>query len=388
MPTPAWPITVTRCGRPSRTTRSNSDSEQRGLVLAADQRRRRRGRRESRCPRPSSRDGLPRRHRLGLALQRQRLELLVLDRAAGQPVGDLADGDAARPRRRLQARGDVHRVADHRVAVADLAGEHVARVDPHAQREADVGGGVDVLVDLLHRGLHREAGADGALGVVLVGDGRAEHRHHVVADVLVDRAAVAHDLLAEPPQRPVDERLHRLRIHAARRPPCSRRGRRTAPSPCGAPRGARRGERAPGRRGLGGDLAAEQPRAAGRAGCAGAWRRGRRGPAAVPPRRPRPRRRAVPHSMQNLAPGGLSAPQLGHLADSCGAAGHAEAGPLGVLGAAARAVSHSERQRIATNDTESCTSLSRLVDRDVLHPWAVSAPSRGAPGSCRSVRAW
>ena len=32
-----------------------------------------------------------------------------------------------------------------------------------------------------------EAGPDGALGVVLVGGGRAPHRHHGVADELLDR---------------------------------------------------------------------------------------------------------------------------------------------------------------------------------------------------------
>ena len=71
----------------------------------------------------------------------------------------------------LQPGGDVDRVADHRVAVADPAGEDLAGVDPDPQREvgADVGG--DPLVDLVHRRLHREPGADRALGVVLVGDG-------------------------------------------------------------------------------------------------------------------------------------------------------------------------------------------------------------------------
>ncbi len=38
-----------------------------------------------------------------------------------------------------------------------------------------------------------ERGADGALGVVLVGDGRAPDRHDRVADELLDRAAVQLD---------------------------------------------------------------------------------------------------------------------------------------------------------------------------------------------------
>ena len=66
------------------------------------------------------------------------------------------------------------------------------------------------VVHLGHRRLHAEPGADRALGVVLVRDRRAEERHHVVADVLVDGAAVALNLLPEPEQRAVDERLHGL----------------------------------------------------------------------------------------------------------------------------------------------------------------------------------
>ena len=66
------------------------------------------------------------------------------------------------------------------------------------------------VVHLGHGGLHAEPGAHGALGVVLVRHRRAEDRHHVVADVLVDRAAVALHLVAEAQQRAVHERLHRL----------------------------------------------------------------------------------------------------------------------------------------------------------------------------------
>ena len=54
------------------------------------------------------------------------------------------------------------------------------------------------LVDLAHRRLHPEAGAHRALGVVAVRHRRAEDRHHVVADELVDVAAETLDLVAEP----------------------------------------------------------------------------------------------------------------------------------------------------------------------------------------------
>ena len=84
-PTPAWPITVTRCGRPSRSTRSNSEtsspaSSSRPIsgVCGAAAAAARLGEHAGR---------LPGRHRLGLALQRQRLEPLVGDRLAGRAVG-------------------------------------------------------------------------------------------------------------------------------------------------------------------------------------------------------------------------------------------------------------------------------------------------------------
>ncbi len=101
-------------------------------------------------------------------------------------------------------------VADHGVAVAHLARQDLARVDPHPEGEVDAG---DPLVDLVHRALHREAGADGALGVVLVGDRRAEDGHDVVADELVDGPSEAGHLLAEAPQGAVDHRLERLGVH-------------------------------------------------------------------------------------------------------------------------------------------------------------------------------
>src|SRR5207244_1874675 len=52
-------------------------------------------------------------------------------------------------------------------------------------------------VQLADRVLHRESGPDGALRIILAGHRRTEHRHDGIADVLVDRAAVALDLARE-----------------------------------------------------------------------------------------------------------------------------------------------------------------------------------------------
>ncbi len=157
-------------------------------------------------------DRLPGRHRLGLALQGERYELLVAHRGVGGAHRPLAHRHASRPCGALEPRGHVHRVADHRVRLAHRAREHLAGVHAHAQLEVHALG--QPGVDLRHRVLHPEARPDGALRVVLVGNGSAEESHDVVADVLVDRSAIALDLTSEPQQRSVYLRLHLLGVHA------------------------------------------------------------------------------------------------------------------------------------------------------------------------------
>src|SRR5439155_1063691 len=83
--------------------------------------------------------------------------------------------------------------------VTHRAGQDLAGVDAHAQSELRVIR--KAPVHLLHRGLHPERGAHRALLVVLVGQRCTEHRHHVVADVLVHRSAEALHLRAQPMQR-------------------------------------------------------------------------------------------------------------------------------------------------------------------------------------------
>jgi hypothetical protein len=154
---------------------------------------------------------LPGSHRRRLALQLERLELLVVDGLARRPHGPLADGDASGPGGALEPGRDVDGVAGDRVVAADGTRQHLAGVHADPQVEVDARG--ERLVDLPHRVLHAEPGADRPLGVVLVRHRRAEDRHDVVADVLVDGPAVALDLLAEPHERSVDERLHVLGVH-------------------------------------------------------------------------------------------------------------------------------------------------------------------------------
>src|SRR5262249_14207687 len=135
---------------------------------------------------------------------------------AGGSVGALAHGDAARAAGGLKTSGDVDRVADHRVVAADGAGQHLAGVHADAQGEAHAVRLVEGGVDVRHRILHSKRGAHRALGVVLVRHRRAEDRHHVVADVLVDGAAVALHLVAEATQAALYEALDRLGVHLLR----------------------------------------------------------------------------------------------------------------------------------------------------------------------------
>ena len=62
----------------------------------------------------------------------------------------------------------------------------------------------------------RERGAHGSLGVVLVGDGSAEQRHHRVADELLHGAAVTLELGAQARVIGREQLLDVLRVHRLR----------------------------------------------------------------------------------------------------------------------------------------------------------------------------
>ena len=138
------------------------------------------------------------RERLRLALDRGRLELLVLEDALRRAIRRLREGDAVDRRGALQAGGGVDDVAgDEPLALLGPGAEGDDRLagvdaDPHLERERRV-----CRVQLGDRLEDAEAGPDGTLGVVLVGDRRAEDGHHRVADELLDGAPEALDLLAQ-----------------------------------------------------------------------------------------------------------------------------------------------------------------------------------------------
>ena len=128
-----------------------------------------------------------------LALHRDRVAGVEGEGLLGGGVGGLADGDGHRWGHRLQARRHVDGVAGEEALAArgvDVgAHERLAGVDPDADLDgsaADARQGVELVDDA-------QAGAHGALGVVLVHGRHAEDGDHGVADELLDRAAVGLD---------------------------------------------------------------------------------------------------------------------------------------------------------------------------------------------------
>ena len=159
------------------------------------------------------------RQRLALALERDGVAGVEGEDLLGGGVRGLADRDRHRRRRALQAGGDVDGVAGEealaRAGVDVEAHQGLAGVDADADLDGlagDARQGVD-LVD------QAQAGAHGALGVVLVQRRHAEDGDHGVADELLDGAAVGLD---DAPGRRVvaaQEGVDRARGRCARRGP-------------------------------------------------------------------------------------------------------------------------------------------------------------------------
>jgi hypothetical protein len=144
-------------------------------------------------------NSLPDLDRLGLALRLDGIGRAVLDRVARRAVGGLSHEDSVDRRGGLQAR----------CGVDDVAGRHsLALVGSCAQGDEGLAGRDGAaelqlerrlgLVQLADRIANRQRGANGSLGVVLVGDRGAEDGHHRVADELLHGAAVPLDLAAQP----------------------------------------------------------------------------------------------------------------------------------------------------------------------------------------------
>ncbi len=134
-------------------------------------------------------EGQPGGHRQLLALQDLVGDGLEGDRAGRGSLGRVADEDRAGRGRGLEPRGGVDEVAGHHPLVA-RADRHRGLAGQHA------GAGLDARPEVTDGLDQLEGGANGPLGVVLVGHRRAPDGHHRVADELLDGAAVAIDDLA------------------------------------------------------------------------------------------------------------------------------------------------------------------------------------------------
>ena len=109
----------------------------------------------------------PGRHRLLLALQRERRDRLGAHVLADPPQRRVGHQDLAGRRGLLEARGDVHGVADECPQGA-VAHDDLARVDPGPRREAHPPAARDLGVQRVEARAELERGADGAERVVFV----------------------------------------------------------------------------------------------------------------------------------------------------------------------------------------------------------------------------
>jgi hypothetical protein len=158
--------------------------------------------------------------RLGLALQRELAEILEQEEAIRRSLGPLADHNLPGTGYAEQAGRQVHRVAHRRVVhpevPADGADDDEAGIDAHADPEGDVVPALDVLPERPETLLDRDRRADRSVGVVLVGDRRAEEGHDAVAEELVHRAFVAVDRVEDHLEGAVHDQVDVLGIEAFR----------------------------------------------------------------------------------------------------------------------------------------------------------------------------
>ena len=157
------------------------------LAVAPDERRLERARPSLAAAIGDDTERAPEMGGFGLALELVLAGVLVGDGRLGCALRGLADEHRARLGRRLDARRGVDEVArDHALALGAERDRRLAGEDAGAARWQRLRRG-------RHGGDEVERRPHGALGVVLLRDRRPPHRHHRVADELLDGAAVALD---------------------------------------------------------------------------------------------------------------------------------------------------------------------------------------------------
>ena len=135
---------------------------------------------------------LPDRNRIGLPLGVDRLDLAVVDRLPGRSIRRLVDEHAVDGSGGLQTSSSVDDIA--RRNGLTLLGSRSQPDERLSGRDPD-----PELDSFLSRvPADRKGGSHGTFGIILVRHRRSEQRHDRVADELLDRAAVALELGAQP----------------------------------------------------------------------------------------------------------------------------------------------------------------------------------------------
>jgi hypothetical protein len=161
------------------------------LALAADERRLEPGR-SLRPPNPrQDPNGPPQGNGLCLAFELVLARVLERDRGIARPSRRIADEHRPRRRRGLDTRRRVHEVArDHPLPLGADRDRRLAGEDAGTRSEL---GSTDLLAQGRHGSRQVQSRAHRELGVGLGGDRRAPHRHHRIADELLDGPPIAPD---------------------------------------------------------------------------------------------------------------------------------------------------------------------------------------------------
>ncbi len=158
--------------------------------------------------------------RLGDALESQRFHPAQGERALHQLAGVVGQEDAPGWGSSLETSGAVDDLAnDHDIttgAVVHGAHHDVAGVDSHPHLERDAVTVLQLLVEVVQPIVHGKRRSHGPVGVVLAGSVHAEHRHHRVADELLDDAALVLDAACPNSEILCDDRAHVFRIELTR----------------------------------------------------------------------------------------------------------------------------------------------------------------------------
>ena len=152
-------------------------------------------------------------HRLGAADDAHAVDLdeRHFRRALPHGIGD-DRGDAVEPRQALDARGEVHAVADRGIAEALLGAEIADAADVGVDADAHADLAAALVVEPVERRDHLERGETGLAAVIGDIERRVPEGHDGVAHVLVDRRLVAEEHVGHGREEAVEEARHHLGI--------------------------------------------------------------------------------------------------------------------------------------------------------------------------------